>query len=98
MATVDNEYGEPNARDASFTRGETAVVLWAMGASTKWERTFFEFISESGEVTRSEVHLLFPNLVDAYTEFCDGDLRERWADSHSEAAAAMRVAANGGAS
>ena len=96
MATRDNAYGEPNARDASFTQGETSVILWALGSCTKWERLFFELVAESDEVTRSEMHLIFPSLVDAYTEFRDGDLRERWAASHTELAASLRVAAKGG--
>ena len=77
MATKDNAYGEPNARDASFTQAETAVMLWAVGASSRWERLFFELVQASDEITRSELHLVFPYLVGAFTEFADGDLRAR---------------------
>jgi hypothetical protein len=98
MATNDTPYGEPNARDASFTQAETAVILWALGSCTKWERLFFELVAESDEVTRSEIHLTFPYLVDAYTEFRDGDLRERWSESHAGLAASLRVSAKGGTS
>lgn len=97
MATRDTQYGERNARDASFTQGETAVILWALGSCTKWERLFFDLVAESDPVTQSELHLTFPYLVDAYTEFRDGDLRDRWAESHTELAASLRVAAKGGA-
>jgi hypothetical protein len=96
MASKDDAYGERNARDASFTVGETAVILWAVGASTRWERLFFELVQASDEVTRSELHLVFPYLIDAFTEFTDGDLRQRWADSHTELAASLRAQAGGG--
>ncbi len=94
MATRDNAYGERNLRDASFTQAETSVILWALGSCTKWERLFFDLVAESDEITRSELHLIFPYLVDAYTEFRDGTLRERWAESHTELAASLRVAVN----
>jgi hypothetical protein len=96
MATKDSEYAERNARDDSFTLAETAVVLWAIGASTKWERAFFDLVRESDPTTRSELHLIFPYLVDAYTEFTDGDLSQRWAASHTELAASLRAQAGGG--
>jgi len=96
MATKDSGYSEPNARDGSFTQAETAVVLWAIGASTRWEKAFFDLVAESDPVTLSELHLVFPNLCDAYRKFIEGDLRERWAASHTELAASLRVAAKGG--
>lgn len=96
MASKDSAYGERNARDASFTLAETAVMLWAVGAATRWERLFFELVQASDAVTRSELHLVFPYLVDAFTEFADGDLRARWAESHTELAASLRVQAKGG--
>lgn len=96
MATRDDGYGKENARDGTFTLAETAVVLYAIGASTKWERTFFDLVAESDPTTRSEIALIFPHLVKAWHDFVEGDLRERWADSHSELAAALRTSRGSG--
>ena len=95
MTGLDDRYSERNARDAAFSLAETSVMLWSMGSATLWEKAFFALVAESDPVTVSELKLLFPNLVDAYTEFIDGDLRDRWYASHTEHAAARRKQGTG---